>query len=235
MPGPIQAISFDAAGTLFRLADPVGVTYAAHAARHGLTLPAEALDRAFRASWKAAPAPHGPRETSSPPGPAEPDERERAWWRSLVEDTFQRAARETGGAPPGKPVGDRIFDDLFQAFADPALWRLYPEAPDLLDRLQGRYRLVVISNFDRRFHRIAEGLGLAGRFEAAFLSGEVGAAKPDPVIFQSAAAALQLDPGRILHVGDDPIADWEGARRAGFRAAELRRPHLTLETVLKGI
>src|SRR5207302_528021 len=52
---PLGAVTLDAAGTLFEVAEPVGVTYARVAARHGIGVTATELDRAFRAALAGAP------------------------------------------------------------------------------------------------------------------------------------------------------------------------------------
>lgn len=227
MTGSIRAITFDAAGTLFRLARPVGETYAAVAREWSVDLPPEALDQAFRESWRRAPRLHG-----DSLGVSDPHEQERQWWRGVVEATFRSAARLSDRDSPDDDRLAAIFDALFDAFADPAEWHLYPETLPVLDRLAETHRLAVISNFDRRFHAIARGLGLGDHFEAVILSGEAGAAKPDRLIFDTACRALDLPPEAIAHVGDDPAADWQGAREAGFLALELRRPADTLESIL---
>ncbi len=50
---------------------------------------------------------------------------------------------------------------------------------------------------------------------AFVLSYEVGAAKPDPAIFEAACAAFSSPPARTLLVGDNPVADG-GAAAAGL-------------------
>jgi putative hydrolase of the HAD superfamily len=47
--------------------------------------------------------------------------------------------------------------------------------------------------------------------------------KPDPGIFLAAAALLGVEPGQVLHVGDDPALDMVGARDAGLRTAWINR------------
>ena len=58
--------------------------------------------------------------------------------------------------------------------------------------------------------------GLLGRFEAVVASYEAGAHKPDPAPFDLARERLAA--ARHAMVGDDPEADVEGARAAGFEA-----------------
>ena len=58
--------------------------------------------------------------------------------------------------------------------------------------------------------------GLDATFDAVVTSYEAGAHKPDPAPFDLARERLAAD--RHLMVGDDPEADVEGARNAGFEA-----------------
>ena len=54
--------------------------------------------------------------------------------------------------------------------------------------------------------------------EAALVdSGAVGVEKPDPKIFRLALEALGADPARTAYVGDMPLFDVVGAKRAGLR------------------
>jgi len=63
--------------------------------------------------------------------------------------------------------------------------------------------------------------GLA--FTAIVTSEEVGAYKPAAAMFARALAALSLDAGEVLHVGDSPRNDIGGAHAAGIRAAWVSR------------
>jgi putative hydrolase of the HAD superfamily len=81
----------------------------------------------------------------------------------------------------------------------------------------------VVSNFDSRLEGVLTGLGLADWFETVVVSSRAGAAKPSPVPFQQALAALGLSPAQAWHVGDSP-EDEAGARAAGLRCLIVRRP-----------
>lgn len=61
----------------------------------------------------------------------------------------------------------------------------------------------VVSNFDTRLRPIMDGLGLSRLFDAIVISAEVGAEKPNPVIFEAACAVLGVKPWEAVHVGDD--------------------------------
>ncbi|MFP2962269.1 HAD family hydrolase [Myxococcus sp. 1LA] len=58
--------------------------------------------------------------------------------------------------------------------------------------------------------------GLAEVLPDVFLSGEVGASKPDARIFEAALAHVGRPPEEVLHVGDDPERDVMGAARLGL-------------------
>jgi len=66
-------------------------------------------------------------------------------------------------------------------------------------------------------------IGLAHHFQASVAAREFGRAKPDPGIFLAGCAALGVEPGETLYVGDDLLLDVQGAQRAGLRAAWMNR------------
>ena len=97
--------------------------------------------------------------------------------------------------------------------------RCYADVRPALARLARARPLYALSNGNAD-------LGLCG--VAAYFTGHlsaraVGAAKPDPRIFTALAARAGVEPAEILHVGDDPLADVEGARRAGMQAIWINR------------
>ena len=213
---PIEAVFFDAAGTLITLREPVGATYSRIAAGHQVRASPEALATAFRSAWKSRPQPqHGGQR------PADDD---RSWWLALVADCFRTA---TGAALP-PPVLDPLFSSLYEHYARPDAWLLCPDALPALRRLHGRFRLFVLSNFDRRLLSILEGHRLSPWFERIILSSETGFSKPHPGIFAAACALAALPPSRCLHAGDDPTADIAGATASGFHHFHIVRPHQDL-------
>ncbi|HSD10396.1 MAG TPA: HAD family hydrolase, partial [Candidatus Binatia bacterium] len=136
-----RAVLFDAVGTLFDVAEPVGETYARFAESEGVSAEPRALDDAFRAAFAGSTPlafPHAPA--------AELPSLERAWWRRLVYDAFARARID---APPA--ALDRAFAGVFEHYATAAAWRVYPDVKPVLHSLRERgLRLAVVSNFDTR-------------------------------------------------------------------------------------
>lgn len=207
----IAAVSLDAAGTLIRVAEPVGQTYARLAARHGITVEPAAVGRGFRIAYTIMPPLAFPGLSDEALVAAERD-----WWRQLVRHAFGVAASAAGF--------DAFFEEVFAYYAHAGAWRAYPEVQALLEALEERHLPVVVtSNFDTRLHGVLEGLGLRGQLAAVLCSSTCGAAKPEARIFTQAARAAGVAPARLLHAGDDPRADYEGARAAGLHALLVHR------------
>jgi putative hydrolase of the HAD superfamily len=219
-PDQIRAVFFDVAGTLIHLRESVGEGYSRIARRHGMRLDPDETDAAFRSAWRAMP-PMG-----SPLG-EEADRSEKNWWRAIVGQVLDHFP------PTADADRDAYFEELFESYAMPNAWRPFPEAAEVLESLQSsKLRLFVLSNFDARLLPVLDGLGLSQHFEAIFYSGAIGHAKPSPEIFHHALCSAGLQAAHCLHVGDDPHADWEGARTAGLRVFELDREHNDLRALL---
>lgn len=60
-------------------------------------------------------------------------------------------------------------------------------------------------------------------FHVITLSYELGYAKPHPSIFAITLTKLGADANRCLHVGDDPVADVQGAKNVGMKTAFIKR------------
>lgn len=208
---PPRALLLDAMGTLIGLRRPVGELYAEAAADHGLNLEAGDLDRAFLQAYRSAPPLAFPGTAA-----AHLEQAERHWWQQRIAATF--ASVGVSQLPMG------LAADLFDRFAGPEPWGVYPEVPDALARWRARgLRLVVVSNFDRRLHRLLQRLGLGDALEAVVVSSEVGAAKPDPAPLVRALDLLGLPASQVWHIGDSD-ADEAAATAAGIPCLRLARP-----------
>jgi putative hydrolase of the HAD superfamily len=215
----IKAIFFDAVGTLFYLTQTVGDHYALVGSEIGLTLDASQLDRAFYVAWKQMPrraAIEGPRPND-----------DKGWWRELVDLVLDQVA-------PSLSEFDRdnFFEIAYEHFAEAGVWELYAEVVDVLEKLQPRFQLAVISNFDGRLRFILGHFGVSKYFAHVFISSELGADKPDPEIFRRAVKLIDLKPNQVLHVGDDSDRDWRAAAEAGLSVFKLDRQRNSLRDLL---
>jgi putative hydrolase of the HAD superfamily len=199
----LKVITLDAGNTLIRLSRPVGVTYAEVAKRFGAGLNPVDLERGFKAAWKSVP------RLPDVSGPRSDDGR--SWWYAVVIRTFEIAGAKV------EPF-DAFFDAVYQEFALPGVWRLEPGAFDLLhDLRRAGFRLGIISNFDLRLYDILKHLGVFSLFEQIIVSSQVGADKPSHRIFEEALRRFQVESGELLHVGDDRVADGDGAQAVGMQ------------------
>lgn len=220
----LQALCIDAAGTLIRVVEPVGQTYAACAARHGLQTVPEDVMRAFREVWKDVPPP------LHPMGEASQDD-DLGWWRSLVGNVFRKVL----GRPLSESALDSLFDDLYRHYAQPDAWEVFDDVLPALDDLGRDHRIIVLSNFDRRLRGILHGHGLSCFFEQIIISSEVGASKPHPRMFLAALEALGCKPEHCLHIGDDERCDLGGAQSCGMGAFLVQRPENGLAALVQKV
>jgi len=217
----IRIVTFDAAGTLIRLLHPPGKVYAETARLFGYDLDPDRVQDAFRITWKTFPPP--PESV----GPRPDDDRD--WWRELVARTMQTAHYRI------VPF-DEYFATVYQTFARPGVWELFPDVPHILAELSSlRIRLGVISNFDRRLYDILAQLNVRDAFEHLIISSEVGVRKPAARIFRVAAERFNVETSEILHVGDEPGSDFTGARTAGLEALLVDHKNSMLSRILSCI
>lgn len=66
----------------------------------------------------------------------------------------------------------------------------------------------------------AERLGLAPLLDVMVFGDEAGARKPAPAIFLRACGELGVEPAAALHVGDDLVADVQGAAAVGLQTVQ---------------
>jgi putative hydrolase of the HAD superfamily len=103
-------------------------------------------------------------------------------------------------------------------------WAEYPDARPLLEDLKDRdFRLGVISNATDLVAKVLDRLDLARFFDPIVISDNVGVRKPNERIFLMAAEMIGARPNRILYIGDKLAIDVLGASRAGLNAVLLDR------------
>ena len=207
-----QVIFFDAAGTLFEVRGSVGEIYSRIANQYGCEADAEQLQQNFARWFRLQPP------MAFPAGTDEDKlcEMEKGWWSNLVRAVFADCGSFTHF--------EEFFDDVFEQFRQAELWRVFDDVVPTLAELKRRgIRLGVISNFDSRLDDVLRGCELAQFFDSVHISTRVGAAKPDPLIFDASLAHHRIEASQAWHVGDSPREDFEGAQSAGLQAILLDR------------
>jgi putative hydrolase of the HAD superfamily len=154
-----------------------------------------------------------------------PDADEAAFWAE-----FQAARRDQRG-PFTERLG-RLFleeDDLPKVVQrGRELWHyrpedLQPDVRDALETLHERYRLGVLANQQPWIREALARDGLGGYFDVWAISAEIGAEKPNPVIFEHALRQAETGAERCAMVGDRLDNDIVPARRHGMKGIWLLR------------
>ena len=128
-------------------------------------------------------------------------------------ESLRQHAIEAGYA---ETMAQEAFDVFYRARNQVVL---FDDVRPAFERLAPDYRLFAITNGNANLRAI----GLEQFFEAALSAREAGTAKPDPRIFDILLQRAGLKPEQAAHVGDDQVADVEGARGAGVLPVWLNR------------
>jgi putative hydrolase of the HAD superfamily len=109
----------------------------------------------------------------------------------------------------------------------------FPNVKRTLTTLRNRgYELGLISNTHWRVSQKLRG-EFDGLFDVITVSYEHGYAKPHPSIFVVTLDKLGINEHQCLHVGDDPIADVQGAHEVGMKTAFIRRGEVSVNADLE--
>jgi putative hydrolase of the HAD superfamily len=204
IPEPLDCVLFDAGDTLLAPAPSFQGRFMAVAAEHGLPLEEAAVDAAIADAVRAA---EWPSDWTDPAT-------QREFWVGFYRQVLADLGHE----------GRELADALFEAFSDPAAYRLFDDVRPALDELASRgIKLGVVSNFEPWLEDILDLQGIGDRFAAVAISGKLGVAKPDPEIFKAALTEAGADPEATVHVGDQPVNDVAAARAVGITPVLIDR------------
>lgn len=109
---------------------------------------------------------------------------------------------------------------------------LYDHVLDALSSLSRKYRLAVVSDAQWVFtDREMEMAGLTNFFPVTVLSSRYGRRKPDSRLFRSALEQTGATAGRSVYIGNTPLTDLLGAKRAGLKCVLFRNEYRPYEGV----
>jgi HAD superfamily hydrolase (TIGR01509 family) len=189
----LDAVTLDAHDTLMQLRDPVPALLTALAKRG-----VERSKEAVRAGFLAEAAHYAPRAGEG-----------------RDEESLARLQRECAGVFLGAVHAELDLDEFTPTYVGSLRFEVLPGVVAALERLQAcGLALAVVANWDLSIHRLLGEVGLTQYFATIVHA----ARKPEPDGLLRALAALRIEPGRALHVGDDG-ADERAARAAGVRFA----------------
>lgn len=128
------------------------------------------------------------------------------------------------------PADDETVRAVQQRFLDETQnhggwkYRAFKEVSDVMDYLERHdIKRAVISNADADVTKFCLQMGFAQQMDIIITSALVGWEKPDSRTFYAALEPLEIEPGRALHIGDQPLSDIVGARKIGMAAALIDR------------
>jgi 2-haloalkanoic acid dehalogenase type II len=134
-------------------------------------------------------------------------------FRFLRKKVLERLAAESGYAAdlvePAFEVFDHARNDV----------ELFPDVLSNLEALAENFTILALTNGNASLQKI----GIDHLFHDAVTATDVGAAKPAREIFEVAIKRSGYSAIEILHVGDHPETDIDGARDAGMQTAWMNR------------
>ena len=153
----------------------------------------------------------------------------RAHWTALYRALLARYAIDDADAP----------DALYDQFAQPVHYRLFPDAlPALRELAAAGYVLGLVSNWEAWLPELLDLLDVTKLFGSVVVSGVEGVEKPSPAIFELALERLGVAAERAVYVGDSVAHDVEPALAVGMSAVLLDRrghdeasPHPTVRSL----
>jgi HAD superfamily hydrolase (TIGR01509 family) len=140
-----------------------------------------------------------------------------------VSQTLHRLGYSLGVSDPVVAGATMAFADEFTRYVS-----LDTDTLDVLEKLHGKYKLGVVSNFaiPECAWKLVENFGLKRFFDVVVISGDINKRKPSPEIFEKALKGLGVDASRAVFVGDMLDLDVVGPKRVGMKTVliERRRP-----------
>lgn len=211
-----SAIFFDAVGTLLKPATPVDETYHRYGLKHGSAISTDSIRNRFYESFKKEEL----KDVSLDCKTNEAREFER--WESIVSQCF-----------PDLKSTALLFKDLFQHYAQPNAWDLYPGTIPVLKFLENaEISWGIASNFDLRLQSIVKSKPELRNCKWLIISSLIGYKKPSNHFFEHLKPSSRISFDEILMVGDSPENDIHPAKELGIQTFEIKEGQ-SLEDLLQ--
>lgn len=197
----VDFVLFDAVGTLIYPHPSPAEVYHEFGHRHGRDLSLDEVRLRFSAAFHKYHV-SGPTQESI----------EYQRWQRVIADVFDT------------PLESDLFLALWEHFSRPQSWKVFDDVAAAFDELRRRHvPFGIASNFDARLIRLCAELPPLNGVGRIFHSSAVGWAKPQLEFFTFVQQQLDIEPARILLVGDDEVKDLGGALTASWQAILVDR------------
>lgn len=211
-----SVVFFDAVGTLLKPATPVDETYHHYGLKHGSAISKDSIRNHFYESFKKEEL----KDVSLDCKTNEAREYER--WESIVSECF-----------PDLKSPALLFKNLFDHYAQPNAWDLYPGTIPVLKFLENaEINWGIASNFDLRLQSIVRSKLELCNCKWLIISSLVGYKKPSNHFFEHLKTSSRISFDKILMVGDSPENDIHPAKELGMQTFEIKEGQ-SLEDLLQ--
>lgn len=196
----VTALSFDCYGTLIDWESGIYAAMQPWVARSGIDLDGEALLKAFGAVETIV-----ERET--------PD----LLYPLVLAETLRRV-----GADLNAPVTESEAEAFGKSVGD---WPAFPDSAEALQRLQQRFKLIILSNVNRASFALSQ-VKLGVTFDLVITAEDVGAYKPDQRNFDRLFAeigTIGINREQLVHVAESLYHDHGPAQRNALPSVWIYR------------
>lgn len=137
-----------------------------------------------------------------------------------VKQTLQRLGYNLSESDPIVVGATQAFGDEFTHYIS-----LDTDAIDVLQRLHGKYKLGLISNFaiPECGWKLLEKFDLKKFFNVVMISGEINKRKPSAEIFERTLDILGVEASKTVFVGDMLDLDVVGPKKVGMKTVLIQR------------
>lgn len=213
----VQAIVFDAEGTLFSLTLPVGEVYSEVCSRYNVRSEASLLERILHREWKARYKSY----LSQGNGYATSEEEETEKWIDLATSVVQGALEHSGHPLPDVPLRE-IGEEIYLEFSRAKTRTLREGTVELLELLKERsITTAILSNNDARLIPLVEDLGLSPLIDHLLPTASLGYKKPSPLCYKRALERIGTRASATISLGNDLELDYFAPSREGWKALFL--------------
>jgi putative hydrolase of the HAD superfamily len=204
----VTTIFLDADDTLYKVRGSVGERYLPYMLSAGIKTTAEEINRVVPLAWKSISASYENSENQH----ITTHERDIQIWREYVYNVFTYFT--------DRPVEEELFLAIYEEFAKASSRELNPYITEFLDALRrSGYKTGILTNNDKRIHRLIPDLGLKDHFDYIYCASDIGYKKPAADAFNGVAESIRASSSELAYIGDCPKNDVLGALNAGWKAA----------------
>ncbi|XP_053207179.1 rhythmically expressed gene 2 protein-like [Panonychus citri] len=216
----LRLITFDVTNTLVKVKCSIGYEYCKIAELYGIKCSSDDMINRMNANFKLS---LKKIKKESPAYGAVEGITCYQWWYRVMYQTFISSGVDISSSETENKF-KQTTAHLYKYFSTSEPYQLVDGAEQTLRTIKGLRKsddcpIGVLSNSDERLPLILGELGVAHFFDFILLPQITKIEKPDAKAFQAAQEkGDKVDPSQALHIGDDLMKDYHGAKNCGWNA-----------------